>query len=344
MSSKVSLSIKISQQVHAALSSKKESSKTSAVSAPVSSSLSAPAPVTKAKIAEALTITFSNEAKKMLEDKAVEAEKRRKAQEKIDEVRRQAKQFEETRKASKKQAAAQRIAELKERLKILVERMRAAFIMGDKHAAVHIAKEAAIVAKDLAAAYKALSESGGSGGGDAAPTLNIAGGEEAKGEKAEGAENTEGAANAEVAAGVEEATDAEESSDEAGAEGAAEANPEKAAAEAEKAQKEAEEQEKQEEQEEQNDSEKQKRDDELKEAAKKLALKAKETRGGVDANKEEIIGWLRAIVSMARATLKRKNPLSGNEPENPREEAKMAEDVEDAAREIEEAIADISAA
>jgi len=47
---------------------------------------------------------------------------------------------------------------------------------------------------------------------------------------------------------------------------------------------------------------------------------------------------------MARATLKRKNPLSGNEPENPQEAAMMVKEVEDAAKEIEEAISDISAA
>jgi len=261
MSNKVSLSIKIGQQVYAALSSKKESSK-----APAPTALSGlSAPTAKGRAAEPLILSFSNEAKKMLEDKAIEAEKRRKAQEKIEETRAQAKQFEEARKASKKQAAAQRIAELKDRLKILVERMRAAFLMGDKHAAVHIAKEAASLAKELAAAYKALSESGGSSGGDSTPSVNIAGGNEAKGEEAECSESAEGVADAEVTMGVELATEAEEAQDEAdkaGADGATEASPEEAAAEAEKAQKEAEKQE------EQNDSDNQKRDNDMKKSGK----------------------------------------------------------------------------
>jgi hypothetical protein len=318
------------QQLLAALMPKKDSAKGNA--APAAFAFSAPS--AKAKSAEPLMVAFSKDALKMMEEKQ---EKARQAQEKMEESRAQKSMFEETAKTTKKNALAAKIGELRRQLHALLARMKTAFLMGDKRGAILIAKEAASLAKQLAAALKASKESGASASaeGVSVPSLSAAGGAEKEGGEAESADAAEAAKSTEAAEAAE-ATEAVEK-----AEGT---NTEKAAAEAEKALEDAEKQEDAE-----NEENKDRAND-LKEIGKEMASRAKggnlKIGTGKDATDEaviiEIIGQLRAIMSMARATLKRKSLIGGDAPKNPLEEMNMETQLDKALKEIEDAIAEIA--
>jgi hypothetical protein len=321
MSGKLSVSIKTGQQLLATLLPKKDSKGKGAASALA-------APSAKAKSAEPLMLAFSKDALKLMEEKQ---EKARQAQEKMEESRAQKSTFEETAKTAKKNALAAKIGELRRQLHTLLERMKTAFLMGDKRSAIAIAKEAASLAKQLAAALKASkgADASTSAEGVSVPSLSTAGGAEEEGGEAESAEAAEAA----------EATEAVEKAERV--------NPEKAAAGAEKAVEDAK---KQEDAENKKNKENKDRADDLKEIGKEVASRAKsgnlKTGTGKDIIDEaviiEIIGQLRAIMSMARATLKQKSLIGGDAPKNPLEEMNMETQLDKAVKEIEDAIDEIA--
>jgi colicin import membrane protein len=275
------------------------------------------------------TLSISQEAKRLLEAKK-EAERER-MQKAVQDMRERSAGLAELQKNSRQSQQDKKIAETKARLKELLARMRSALLMGDRHTAALLAKEASQLAKGLAAALKG--RGGPAESGDAPVVVPQASG----GEAAEGAESAEG-----IDQGAAEAAEGTEAAETTDAEGAR--------AEADRAGKA-----------DQADAEERGRDGkpgaaeksekgENRAAASALAAyrkemdaKAGESQGtGLSPAQrkevEEIKQMLRAILSMAKSLLKRGGKGPGAEGAGAAEARKT---VEAAEKDIEEAIEDI---
>ena len=281
------------------------------------------------------------EARKLLEEKK-EAE-RQKIKEARDELRGTSAAFKEIEKASQN-ARGHRIGEIYERLKTLVKIMRSALLFGDKRAAAQIAKEAAQLAKEL---KKLLADAGKSGRKNVSvPDINLSG-ESAESSDSEapveGVENTNGE---EVSAEGEAQAAAQEQEMSAEAES-------QAAAQAQEAQsdtgqvEEGEEGEESEQSEQAENAEAERKVSQAADELKALARKSVEKQSDFEndmGRKElirQIVFMLRAIMSMAKQTLKQKTSLLNNEPEDPRVQSNLEAEVARAEKEMEEAIRDI---
>ncbi|MCL1892760.1 MAG: hypothetical protein FWG02_00810 [Holophagaceae bacterium] len=268
-------------------------------------------------------VSFSNEAKQMLE--AREAEKRARAKEMVDKLNEKARQMQEAArqireadKARQKEALQQKIADTKQRLKALVEMMRSALLFGDKKAAAAIAKEAAKLAKELAVALKEYG-SQDAGGDISMPEFNIS-------------EDPETSENAESIAGAKDVDSVENiDSDAAEQVAAAEAAIKTATGS---------------EDDDAGRTTTENTKDALKELVSQKLQKTKEVKGGLgfEDDLKIIVVLLRSIASMARATAKQKNTMANNPPANSQSEKKTAEEIEKSAKDIEKAIKEIELA
>jgi len=328
----------------------------------LSKSVAAPAKTAKATTDKAdqseSTFSLSKEAMKLLEEKReADRERIRKA---AQEMTQKMSGLAEAQKNSKQSALNQKISDAKERLKNIVEMMRTALLMGDKRLAAALAKDAAQIAKDLAAAIRAAGGGGPAGTGEAVPQVI------ADGEPQEGAEQTEGGENLSLevaeASNTPDAPDAEEAQGEAEAT-EAEAKARAAEMEAGAAAKETEDgEDKGEGEDGKNDiADKKEKLAELLEKAKnevkvrlaEMASKAmtggtQEARWGLTPDQkkslEEIKSLLKSIMSMAKTVLKRDSkPIGAVQSASPLDK-KAAKDVEDADKDIDDAIEDIDEA
>ena len=274
-----------------------------------------------------IELTLSQEAKKLLED-LKEAEKRKQIQEAAEKLKENARRLEQMKmeQPSKQEALAKKIAELKDALKQLLERMRSALLFGDKRAAALIAKEAARLAKDLAAAIR---EAKGADTAEAfsAPNIHFSDGSET---------SSEHPGNAEVAAMGESGENIDAQAETGAAEASALAG--EALSEANRADAEDVDQPGQTGQPNQTDG--------LKALAEKALEKTKSAnhKSDHDRDLQQIVAMLRAIASMAKDIMKRKATVAENPPEGSPQDESIQKEATKAIREIEEAIATFSSA
>jgi len=290
-------------------------------------------------VKEESSVSISLEAKKMLEDKK-EAEKREKLQDKLFGIREKSSSNLEELKAKEQETIARRVGELKQRLKALVEMMRQVLLFGDKRGAALIAKEAAQIAKELKALNAQYARSSSGSGGDVSiPDINFSG---ESGESAGSAESAESVQGAEEMSAEAEANAAQ----------AGEREAQVAAAQAEKELKsigETAESSEGETDEAKEDAKEKKVTEAVNSALSKAeeaiaklqsnAAKNDSSKGIID---DEIKAMLRAIISMAKATIKQKTSAVGNDQsENPVTVSRLEKEVAKAEREVEEAITDM---
>jgi len=264
------------------------------------------------------TVVFlSQEVKKLLEEKK-EAEKK-KMQEAIDKLREKSAALKEI-ENSKQNNNAKKIAEIKERVKQLLEMMRQCLLFGDKQGAALIAKEAAQLAKQL----KALkAESGGGGENISVPNINLSDESAESSTPSEDAENINGE---EMNAGAEAEAAAQAQAPQNDTSGLEETEEGKESEQAEEVKEE---------------RKLNQVANELQGIAMKLVEKHESGSKNDSADKQEIreiIANLRAIMSMAKQVLKQKTSLLNNESEKPHMGSNLQAEFDKAEKNLEEAI------
>jgi DNA repair exonuclease SbcCD ATPase subunit len=303
-------------------------------------------------------ITISQEARLMLEAKraadqqrlkeSIEAKKvadRERIQKALEESKATRAGLQQTQNDAKKRALAYRIGDITKRLERIRDVMRSALMWGDKHWAVTLAKEAAQLAKDLAAAIRSSGNTHMPQGDYNFSTPNFAGGD---GEgQAEGAEGVEIVENIDVQAPEPDA--------EAG--GAEETEARAAAAEVENQAAEAGKLEDVEGADNQDDLETDSPDgnktggadaktvkDRLEAIRNKVLDKTKEPNGAgwLKQAVDEIKSLLKEIMSMAKQIVRQKSNLLAIK-EDPKKVAKHLEDVEKAEKDISDTFKEIDA-
>ena len=268
---------------------------------------------------------FSQEAKKIIEEKK-EAEKQ-KVKEAMDKIKEKSIALKELEKNSNQNNRAKKIAEIKARLKELLERIHQVLLFGDKRAASQIAKEAAQLAKEL----KSLGGAGGGGENVSVPDIDLSG------------ESAESGAPIE---GVGENINGEEMSAEAEAEAAAQAQ--EALSDAGEAEEAGEGKEGGQSEQTENAEGERKVNvtaNELQAMARNLVSKHENGFKNDAAERlefDKIKAMLRAIVSMAKQTIGQRTGMVNNGPENPRDESNLETEVARSEAEIEEAIKEAS--
>jgi hypothetical protein len=306
-------------------------------------------------------ITMSQEARLMLEAKraadqqrlkeSIEAKKaadRERIQNALEESKATRAGLQQTQNDAKKRALAHRIGDITKRLEQIRDVMRSALMWGDKHWAAALAKEAAQLAKDLAAAIRNSGTMHMPQGDYNFPTPNFAGGD---GEgQTEGVDGVESVENIDVQAPE---PDTEAGSTEEAEARAAAAEAEKEAAEAGKL----EDVEGENDQDDQDDlvanfpdgkkpggADAKSVKDRLDAIRNKVLDKTKEPSwaDGLKKAVEEVKSLIKEIMSMAKQIVRQKsNPLGVKE--DPKKALKYQEDVEKVDKEIAETFKQIDA-
>ncbi|MDR0499098.1 MAG: hypothetical protein LBH03_05120 [Holophagales bacterium] len=290
-------------------------------------------------------VSISQEARLLLQTKKeTDRERMKKA---IDEERANHALFQDLQKTSKQNHLSQKIADTKQRLKMIVDSMRTAIMMGDKHMAAMLAKEAAQIAKDLAVAVKSAT-GGHASAGEAISIPNVdAGGD--------GEEQTAGAegGNIENVDNVENIENIDSETPEAEIDGTEKAAARAAAIEA-KAESDAVDDQTDDDQRDENDESDNRKKvielkgqtvvEKLKAMREEVLNKVNQTREGSltpDQKKDlrEIKMMLKTITSMAKSLLKQ-NPRDGL-PENSQQLDALQKEFEKADDEIGAALKDV---